>query len=48
MSDNELLLEFADREDFRNWLYDHCLSGGASGFYLGRPAGRKPSKPAGP
>ena len=44
MSDHELLLEFADREAFRNWLYDHCLSGGGVWLLFGKAGGPKTIK----
>lgn len=46
MSDKENLLEFADREAFRKWLNDHCLSGEGVWLLFGKAGGPKTLKAA--
>ena len=35
------VLEFADREKFRKWLYEHCLSSAGVWLLFGKPGGPK-------
>lgn len=39
------LMEFADRESFRNWLSDHCLSSAGIWLLFGKSGGPKTIKP---
>ena len=38
------LLEFADREEFRNWLSEHCLSSDGVWLLFGKAGGPKTIK----
>ena len=38
------LMEFADREEFRKWLYDHCLSNAGVWLLFGKAGGPKTLK----
>ena len=38
------ILEFADREEFRKWLYDHCLSNDGVWLLFGKAGGPKTLK----
>ena len=35
------IMQFADREDFRKWLNDNCLSEDGIWLLFGKPADRK-------
>lgn len=38
------VMEFADREEFRKWLYDHCLSNAGIWLLFGKAGGPKTIK----
>ena len=38
------VMEFADREEFRKWLYDHCLSNAGVWLLFGKAGGPKTIK----